>query len=128
MRHPAWIFFLLLSIAGCSGNGDLVVVSKEIHREQLGLSVAGDQFGAAAGSVIENVVVGQLQNNGDEEVRDVELTFHVAGGGQNYALVARVPSVPPGKAVSFRTGGINTPYTLAFKNEGEADITVGNKD
>ena len=128
MRHLAVLFILLVSAAGCSGNHDLVVVSKEIRREQLSTSVAADQFGSAATTVIENVVVGQLQNNGDEEVRDVELAFHASGGTQNYTLVARIPSVPAGKTVSFRTSGINTPYTLQFKNDGEADITIGKQN
>lgn len=125
MRHIATVLFLLLSAAGCSGNSDLVLLNKEIRREQLSTSVAADQFGSAASTVIENVVVGQLQNNGDKEVRDVELTFHVTGGGQNYTLVARIPSVPAGTTAGFRTRGVNTPYTLQFKNDGEPDIEVG---
>jgi hypothetical protein len=125
MRHITGLLLFLFCITGCSRNQNLVVVSKEIHREQLGLSVAGDQFGSAAGSVVENSVVGQVKNNSEEEVRDVELTFHASGGGQNFVLVARIPSIPAGKTVSFQTRGVNTPYTLQFKNNGEADIVVG---
>ena len=126
MKNPAALLLLLLCIAGCSsGNHDLVVLSKEIYREALGTSVAGDQFGSAAGSVIENVVVGQLQNQGTEEVRNVEVTFHLTGGGQNFALVARILSIPAGKTVNFRTAGVTTPYTLQFKNDGGVEITVG---
>jgi len=123
----AVIFLLLGLLAGCTGNHNLVVLSKEIQRAQLNMSVAGDQFGSGAGSTIENIVAGQIQNQGDEDIRDVELTFHVAGGGQNYALVAYIPNVPAGKTVSFQTRGVNTHYTLTFKNNGEADIAVGKK-
>ena len=126
MKHLVLSLVLFLAIAGCSsGNHDLVVVSKEIHREQLSQSVAGDQFGSAAGSVIENSVIGQIKNSGSEEARDVELTFHVSGGGQNFALVAHIPSIPAGATVGFRTRGVTTPYTLQFGNDGEAEITVG---
>jgi hypothetical protein len=129
MRQISALLLLCFIVGGCSsGNHDLVVLSKEIRREALGMSVAGDQFGSAAGAVIENVVAGQLQNQGEEEVRDVELTFHVTGGGQNYALVARIASVPAGKTVSYRTNGINTPYTLQFKNDAGPDIAVGKKE
>jgi hypothetical protein len=126
MRHFVWLFVVLLATAGCSsGNRDLVVVGKEIHREQLSQSVAGDQFGSAAGSVIENSVIGKIKNSGSEEARDVELTFHVSGGGQNFALVAHIPSIPAGATVGFRTRGVTTPYTLQFGNDGEPEITVG---
>ena len=129
MKHLGALMFLFLLLNGCStGDGGLVVISKEIRREALSQSVAGDQFGSAAGSSIENVVVGQLQNKGTEEARDVEVTFHVNGGGQNYVLTARIPSVPAGKTVNFRTQGLNTPYTLQFKNEGEVEIAVGKQE
>lgn len=128
MRCFSLLLFLIICLAGCSRNHDLVVLNKEIHRESLSMSVAGDQFGSAAGAVIENAVVGQLENQGEDDIHDVELTFHLSGGGQNYVLVAQIPLVPAGKTVNFRTRGINTPYTLAFKNDGEADITVGKKD
>jgi hypothetical protein len=129
MKHLGALLLLLFSLGGCStGEGDLVVISKEIRREALSQSVAGDQFGSAAGSAIENVVVGQLQNKGTDEARDVEVTFHVSGGGQNYVLTARIPSIPAGKTVDFRTQGIRTPYTLQFKKEGEVEIAVGKKE
>ncbi len=128
-RYPATMLVLLSLVAGCSTTeDDLVVVSKEIRREALSQSVAGDQFGSAAGSVIENVVVGQLQNQGTEEVRDVEVTFRVTGGGQNFALVAYIPSIPAGKTIDFRTRGVTTPYTLQFKSEGEVEISTGKKE
>jgi hypothetical protein len=123
MRELGISLVLFCLLGGCSGNHDLVVLNKEIHREALTTSVAGDQFGSAAGSVIENTVVGQVKNNGGEEIRNVDLTFHVTGGGQNYALVARIPSIPAGKTVSFQTRGVNTPYTLQFK--GDVEITMG---
>jgi hypothetical protein len=129
MKQISLSFLLTLVLAGCSsGSHDLVVVSKEIHREQLGQSVAGDQFGSAAGSVVENTVIGQLRNDGTEEARDVVLTFHVNGGGQNYTLAAHIPSVPAGKTVSFQTRGMNTPYTLQFRNENAVEIAVGKKE
>lgn len=136
MNMTRWVFsyhaamlVLLSLVAGCSTtDDDLVVLSKEIRREALSQSVAGDQFGSAAGSVIENVVVGRLQNRGEEEVRDVEVTFRVTGGGQNFALVAYISSIPAGKTVDFRTRGVTTPYTLQFKSEGDVEIARGKKE
>ncbi len=128
MKHIS-VLLLVLFLAGCSkGTGDLVIVDKQIQRQALSQSVAGDEFGSAAGSTIENTVVGQIQNNGTEEARNVEVTFHVTGGGQNFALVAQIPSIPAGKSVSFRTRGVQSMYTLQFKDGGEAEITMGKQE
>ena len=129
MKSLHALILFLFFLVGCSkGTGDLVVVSKQIQREALSQSVAGDQFGSAAGSTIENTVVGQIQNNGTEEARNVEVTFHVTGGGQSFALVATIPSIPAGKTVSFQTRGVQSMYTLQFKDDGQAEITMEKQD
>jgi hypothetical protein len=127
MRSFATFLLLLFLNIGCSNDHGLVVVSKEIRRESLGQAVANDQFGSAASTVIENVVVGRVQNTTEEDIPGVELTFHITGGGQNYALVAYLPSVPAGKTVPFETRRVRTQYTLAFKDDGEAEIAIGKK-
>ena len=126
MRHLPALLFLIFYCTGCStGNRDLVIVSKEIRREGLTTSAAGAEYGSAAGAVIENVVVGQIRNTGSEEARNVEVTFRLIGGGHKYTLVARIPSIPAGKAVGFRSEGIRTQYSLQFQEDRDVEIKTG---
>ncbi len=126
MRQFPAVVFLLFYFAGCStGNRDLILVSKEIRREGLATSAAGAEFGSAAGTVIENVVAGRIRNTGTGDVLNVEVTFHLTGGGHTYVVVARIPSVPAGKTVKFRSEGIRTQYTLQFNADRETEIRAG---
>ncbi len=126
MRQFPAVVFLLLYFAACStGSRDLVVLSKEIRREGLATSAAGAEFGSAAGTVVENVVAGEIRNTGAGDALNVEVTFHLTGGGHDYAVIAHIPSVPAGKTVTFRSEGIQTQYTLQFKADQEPEIRTG---
>ncbi|HEX9005759.1 MAG TPA: hypothetical protein VF889_00600 [Bacteroidota bacterium] len=126
MRQFPAVVFLLLYFAACSGGSrDLVILSKEIRRESLATSAAGAEFGSAAGAVVENVVAGEIRNTGARDALNVEVTFHLTGGGHDYAVPAHIPSVPAGKTVKFQSEGIRTQYTLQFKADRETEIRTG---
>ncbi len=126
MRQLPAVVFLLFYFAACSsGNRDLVLVSKEIRREALATSAAGAEFGSAAGTVVESVVAGEIRNTGAGDIQNVQLTFHLTGGGHDYAVIARIPAVPAGKTVKFQSEGIRTQYTLQFKADRETEIRTG---
>ena len=126
MKLLAAIVLIGMLISGCTANNDLVVVSKELHRDITATTEAGSEFGTTAGTSTNTFyVTGQLQNTGAEERREVELTFRLAGGTEAVVVRAQIPKIGPGETVDFRSEPANNHYALRLKEDAEVEIAVG---
>ena len=121
--HAIVIAFVV--VAGCSGNSDVAVVSKEVRSAANVSAAIPDEFGGSAPSMGELYwVEGKVRNSGVEEVRKVTITFRCTDGNSRRLFVAVVARIPAGGTVPFATDRYPSPLKITLL-EGEPEITLG---
>lgn len=108
---PTWVYAVLLPlicilVASCSlqKDGNIVVVSRTLKKERAASTAGPMEFGLPAASVGYSFwVEGKVKNGGEEDAKNVEVTFRVKQGGTVRILTAKVNNIPAGKTVDFRT-------------------------
>jgi hypothetical protein len=125
MKHILRCVTLLLILAGCSKNTDIVVLSKSMEREaNVSSAITGDLGGAVPSNGELFWVEGKAKNTGTEEVRKVSIYFRCTDGNNKRLFVAEIDRIAPGATVSFRTDKFPSHLQMTIL-EGDPEIKVG---
>jgi hypothetical protein len=125
MKAAGTMFAVLLLLAGCSGNSDIVVVHKAVRSAANVSAAVPGEFGGSAPSMGELYwVEGTVMNSGAEEVRKVTITFRCTDGNNRRLFVAEVDRIPAGASVPFATDRFPSPLKITLL-DGEPEIKVG---
>ena len=112
-------------LPGCSGDPEVVVVSKTMHQEANVNPGIPDEFAQSAPSSGQLFwVEGTVRNTGSDEVRNVEITFVATDGNNRTLMIAKIDKIAPGETVPFSTGKNLSPITLRLVEE-EPEISIG---
>jgi hypothetical protein len=114
-----------LLLSSCSGNSDLVIVSKTVRSGANTSAAVPDEFASAAPSTSELYwIEGQIKNSGTTEVRNVAITFRATDGNTRRLFLAVVERIPPGATVKFETERYPSPLQIKLVDE-EPEVKVG---
>lgn len=115
----------MVLLSSCSGNSDLVIVSKAVRSGANISSAVPDEFAAAAPATTELYwIEGQIKNGGATEVKNVAVTFRATDGNTKRLFLAVVERIPPGSTVKFETERYPSPLRITLVDE-EPEIKVG---
>ena len=109
----------LLFLSGCGGKkSDVVVTSKALKKEVSVSTAVPGEFGDLA-PASSNIfwVEGEVKNNGDENLRNVELGFRCTDGAKNVLFSVVLPSLPSGKTIPYKTRIIESRVELRLLDE-----------
>ncbi len=124
MKFSLAVLVSLVVLAGCTGNSDLVVVSREVRSSANVSAAIPDEFGGRApSSGVLYWVEGTVRNGGEADVRNVTITFRCTDGNSRRLFVATVARIAPGATVHFATDRYPSPLAITLL-EGEPEITV----
>jgi hypothetical protein len=113
------MFVAVMSViaAGCMGGGKdhLVVVEKRLQTQAHSI---GSELGGMATSA-ESLfwIEGKIQNNGEQEEKNVVIRFKCTDGTTTTVLVAQVPLIAPGGTVAFKTRRHRSPAAIQMLDE-----------
>ena len=122
----AWTACAALVLASCAGGAsDLVIVNTVLKKDVNASTAGGSDLGMSvpsSGSIFW--VEGTITNKGKEEARKVSVAFRATDGNAKMVLTAEIPSILPGKTVTFRTPTFASRLELRLLDE-EPDIMTG---
>lgn len=124
MKFSLAVLVSLVVLAGCTGNSDLVVVSREVRSSANVSAAIPDEFGGSApSSGVLYWVEGTVRNGGEAEARNVTITFRCTDGNSRRLFVADVARIAPGATVHFATDRYPSPLKITLL-DGEPEITA----
>lgn len=125
MKHIIACVTLLLILAGCGKNTDIVVLSKSMQREaNVSSAITGDLGGAVPSNGELFWVEGKAKNTGAEEVKKVSIYFRCTDGNNKRLFVAEIDRIAPGATVSFRTDKFPSHLPMSIL-DGDPEIKIG---
>jgi len=109
----------LLLAAGCSDRRkDIVIVEKTLQWAGSSSTAIPEEMGSYA--VSQNTmyfITGKVTNTGEEEARNVMITFGVRAAEERRSLTATIASIPPGATVAFTTDRLESRIPLKLGDD-----------
>ncbi len=122
----ALVFVLLLSLTGCQGRKDkIVILSRSLKQQNYTSTAAPQEFGSIAGlSGSAYVVVGQVQNKDTRDVHHLQISFPCKAGVERHVMTAEIPLLPAGKTIAFSTQPYESKVAVTLIEGEEPEITM----
>lgn len=118
---------LAAALAGCiNPKKNVVIVEKKLTYFGSSSTAVPEEFGrnAIAQQTIF-VIEGKVRNAGEEDLKDVLITFSVKEAQDRRSLTARIPLIKPGETVSFTTDRLESRLGLVLDETEPPEIYVG---
>jgi hypothetical protein len=118
---------LAAALAGCiNPKKNVVIVEKKLTYFGSSSTAVPEEFGrnAIAQQTIF-VIEGKVRNAGEEDLKDVLITFSVKEAQDRRSLTARIPLIKPGETVSFTTDRLESRLGLVLDETESPEIYVG---